>query len=234
MAATLDISCPHCAKAIKLPAELVGKTIRCKGCQQTFTVGGAKAAKPAMAKPSKPAKAVPPPADAIPFKEDEPAKKPPVEEDDEANPYGVVKDDTEIPRCPFCAKELDPPDTKVCLNCGFHLTERRRRESKAVWEPTTEDYISHLGPAIGCIVAILVMIGLDIYLFLNMREWLTGSFVDLDEKNIITGETTFIVGPLCFNLWIGVISAGLGWFCGKFAFVRLVYNSRPPERIIKR
>ena len=31
MAATLDISCPHCAKAFKVPAELAGKTIRCKG-----------------------------------------------------------------------------------------------------------------------------------------------------------------------------------------------------------
>ena len=81
MAATLDISCPHCAKAFKVPAELAGKTIRCKGCQQTFPVGGAKAGKPATAKPAKPAKAAPP-ADVIPFKDDEPAKKPAVEEDD--------------------------------------------------------------------------------------------------------------------------------------------------------
>lgn len=235
MAATLDISCPHCDKGIKVPAELAGKTIRCKACQKTFPVGGGPkpAAKPAPAKPAA-AKPAAPPADVIPFKDDEPAKKKPADDDDDANPYGVVSDGVEIPRCPFCAKELDPPDTKICLHCGFHLTERKRRESKAVWEPSNEDYFNHLGPAVGCVVAILVMLGLDIYFMTNMREWLTGSIVDLDEKDPITGDQKFIVGPLCFNLWLAVITAGIGWACGKFAFIRLVYHFKPEEKVIRK
>ncbi len=231
MAATLEISCPHCSKAIKVPAELAGKTIRCKGCQETFVVKSGAAPKPAVKKSA--AAPPPPPADVIPFKDDEPAKKPAIDDDD-ANPYGVIKDDSEVPRCPFCAKELDPPDTKVCLHCGFHLTERKRRETKAVWEPTNEDYFNHLGPAFACVAAIIVMIVIDIICFINMREWLTGSILDTDEKNKITGETVFIVGPLCFNLWLGLITAGIGWVCGKFAFVRMVYHWKPEEKVIRR
>lgn len=30
-------TCPHCRKTIKMPAEYLGKTLRCKGCTKTFT-----------------------------------------------------------------------------------------------------------------------------------------------------------------------------------------------------
>jgi predicted Zn finger-like uncharacterized protein len=243
MATQFDCSCPHCGKRYRVPEELSGKTIRCKNCQKTFQVpqlsatnenraataaSGPKAKKTALADDSAP----------IPFKEDPPA--PPVtsvkrttNDEDDANPYGVIRDDSDIPRCPFCAKELDPPDTKICLNCGYDLIARRRHESKKVYEATAVDWISHLGPAIACVILIIALIGLDIYVFLNLSEWMTGGILDAQEKNKITGEPEFYIKPFCFNIWIGVFTAWICWMAGKFAFIRLVYNWKPPERLKK-
>mgnify|MGYP005852643469 CR=1 FL=1 len=234
MAATFDCICPQCSKRLRVPAELAGKRLRCKNCQHTFV-----AVVNANAEGNRPANAAIPaesPSAPIPFKEDPSPPPPPATlpiDDDEANPYGVVRDDSDIPRCPFCAKELDPPDTKICLNCGYDLIARRRHDSKKVYETTAMDWISHLGPAIGCIVLVLALIGLNIYIFMNMSEWMTGSILDAQEKNKITGEPEFYVKPFCFNIWIGVFTAWICWMAGKFALVRLVYNWKPPERLKK-
>jgi hypothetical protein len=45
MANTIDVSCPHCQKAIKAPTELQGKKVRCKGCGNTFPIPSAAPAK---------------------------------------------------------------------------------------------------------------------------------------------------------------------------------------------
>jgi hypothetical protein len=56
---TRTVSCPNCQKAIQVPAEAAGKKIRCKACQEVFTVPGGDdpprataRAKPATAKPT--------------------------------------------------------------------------------------------------------------------------------------------------------------------------------------
>ena len=238
MAATLDIACPYCAKAFKVPADLAGKVIRCKGCQQMFEVEAgprpARPAKPAPARPAKPAAARPAPAadDApIPFKDDPPPAPPRrPDDDDDDNPYDLTADTLDVPRCPHCAKELDPPDTKVCLNCGYDLVGRKRHESRVVHETTPEEWIKHLGPGVACVLAILLLIAFNVFVFMNMREWLTGSDLDKAEKHKITGENVFYVPPFCFNLWVGVMSAWLIWVSGKFAVKRLVYDWKPEER----
>ena len=241
MAATLDIACPYCSKAFKVPAELAGKVIRCKGCQQMFEVeSGPPPARPAPARTAKArpvaAKPAPPADDApIPFKEDPPPAPPPPrrpadDDDDDDNPYGLTADTLDVPRCPHCAKELDPPDTKVCLNCGYDLIGRKRHESKKVYETTPGEWALHLGPGIACIFAVIFLLALNIFVFMNMRDWLTGSILDAQEKNKITGEAKFYLPPFCFNLWVGVISAWLMWVSGKFAVKRLVYNWKPEER----
>lgn len=257
MAAQLEITCPNCRKQFKVPAEFVGKLIRCKDCQTAFEVsanpsgGPARpaAAKPAAAKPAAPAAAKPAkpaapvaakpaeakPADApIPFKEDPPPapKKAADDDDEDANPYGVIKE-SDVPRCPFCAKELDPPDTKICLNCGYDLLQRRRHESKKVYETTKGDYTMHLLPGILCAIAAVVILVVAILASVNMRGWMTGSFLDSDEKNPITGQTIFYVGPLCFNIWIWVISIWLIFLTGRFAVRRLILNWKPAEVIKK-
>lgn len=243
MSAPLDVACPNCRKELKVPSEYVGKTIRCKDCQTAFKVPGAPApARPVAAKPAGPAPARPVaarPADPhapIPFRDDEPAPKKPDDDEEDlapgqaANPYAVVKGDEHIPRCPFCAQELDPPDTKVCLNCGYDLLQRKRHDARVVYDTTAGDYFLHWLPAIACLLAIGALVTVSVACGLYMRDWLTGSFLDSEDKNEITGKTTFYIPPFCFNIWIWVISAWLSFKAAKFAIRRLVFNWRPEEK----
>ncbi|HQR08789.1 MAG TPA: caspase family protein [Gemmatales bacterium] len=63
MASTvIGTTCPHCRKAIKIPEEFVGRTVRCKGCSKTFTANG----KPSAAKSDAPKAVVPTPVKSEP------------------------------------------------------------------------------------------------------------------------------------------------------------------------
>lgn len=58
MASTvIATTCPHCQKAIKIPDEFKGRTVRCKGCSKTFTAEGNSAASKPTAKAAVPAPA---------------------------------------------------------------------------------------------------------------------------------------------------------------------------------
>ena len=59
-----------------------------------------------------------------------------------------VDPNEDIPRCPFCAVELDPPDTKICLNCGYDLTSRKRHRTVKTYALTGGDYFKWWLPAI--------------------------------------------------------------------------------------
>jgi hypothetical protein len=257
MAATMEIACPSCAKKMKVPEEFAGKLIRCKGCEATFevpdpnapkkakpTAAKPAAAKPAAAKAAKPAKPKEEAADApMKFQEEEtkPAlpsqrvpKKYEEDEDDNSDPYGVNKDDElEVPRCPFCAKELDPPDTMVCLNCGYDLMARKRHGSKKVYELQTGDYLKHWLPGIIWLIIWLVVFTLIILCFIFMSSWLEGSFLEMDEKNKVTEKAQFYLPPFCFNIWIGIFGAFFLFKSGKFIVKRLIYEWRPAEKVKK-
>ena len=247
MADKLDIRCPSCGKEMKVPAEVVGKVIRCKACAHTFAV--ADPSKPAPAK-ARPATAKPVPAkltaDApLKFQADPPAAPPPpvaggkvarpfdTDEDENDNPYGVTKDDLDVPRCPFCAVELDPPDTKVCLNCGYNLLERKRHASKKVYETTAGDYFKHWLPAIAWIVAMLTLFTLAVVSTFQMSSWLTGSFLEKDEKNTVTMQPEFYLPPFAFNLCTWVCTCFILFTGLKFVVKRLVFNWRPTEVVKK-
>jgi uncharacterized membrane protein len=243
MPAPLDVTCPNCKKGLKVPPEFAGKTIRCKNCQTAFKVPAAAApARPVAAKPAAPAAKPADPHAPIPFKEEEPPpQKPPHDDEEEetvpgqpANPYGVITAGGYVPHCPFCAVALDPPDTQICLNCGFDMQTRKRHDTRAVYELSTGDYVMHWLPAIGCILAIGVLVTISVICGLNMRDWLTGSFLDSEEKNEITGKTKFYIPPFCFNIWIWVICAWLSFKCAKFAIRRLVFDWKPPEVLKKK
>ena len=38
MPAMLDVTCPNCDKALKVPADLEGRRVKCKGCDEAFVV----------------------------------------------------------------------------------------------------------------------------------------------------------------------------------------------------
>src|SRR5262245_36147539 len=121
---TLTVTCPNCQKQIKAPAELQGKKIRCKACEQVFVV---QPDRPVKANPAKPAAAAKgkPPAQAAPPAPEAPLDVVPLADDDEdnPNPYGLTEE-TFAPRCPHCAYELESADAKVCLNCGYNTATR--------------------------------------------------------------------------------------------------------------
>ncbi len=236
MPPAIDTACPTCEKAFRVPAEFAGKTIRCKNCQATFAVpaaGRSAAAKPVKAKPAPDEPAAP-----LKFADDPPPAAPPKprgrHDDGSAendNPYGVTSDALDVPRCPFCANELDPPDTRVCLTCGYDLMDRRRHATKRVYDLTTGDYFKHWLPAIVWVLVSAGALALSIVCWLNMQDWLTGTGIDTGDKNPVTDQPKFYLDPLCFNLFVWVVSAFLIFKGVKFAIKRLVYNWRPAETV---
>lgn len=220
MSAPLTVSCPNCQATLRVPPALAGKKIRCKKCETVLAV---QAPAPADVPP-------PVPDDApIGFKDDPPAPHADDEEND--NPYAVTKDDLDVPRCPFCALELDPPDTKICLHCGYDMTQRRRHSTVKTIDYTAADWIKHLGPGVAAAIGVVVILVTDFIVLTNMREWMTGGLFDSGDKDKVTEQTVFYISPYCFNLWIGVVSAFLVYLLGKFAYKRLVINWKPEEKI---
>ena len=231
MSALLDVTCPNCATLLKVPEKYAGKKVKCKQCRQVLTVPAVKKPLgPEYAQPGKPAAAEAP---AKPVELKSPAQqRHAAEDDDEQGPkdYGVIKE-SDAPRCPHCAKELDPPDTKICLHCGYNLLDRRRHESRKVYQYTFGDWASHLAPPVLCALAAAGVLTGAVICWINMPDWLKDTFFELDEKNPVTGKNKFIVMPWCFSLWIMVVALWVAYKLGKFSFKRFAFNFKPPERV---
>lgn len=243
MAEPIETTCPNCKKRLKVPAAAIGRVIRCKACDGMFEVPDPneapkpKAAKPTLAKPTataaKPAMAkaakpktetaeAPKPADDAPigFAKDD-------DDDDGPATMNVVIEGEEA-RCPHCAKELDPPDTKVCLNCGYDLVERRRHGSKKVYESTGGDYFKHWLPAILWVFMMLMMTTTFIICCVYMSRWFEGSIFEKDEKNPTTNLPEYYLPPgaclmCCFIIWAPVIANGIR------VLVKKIKNPKPVE-----
>ena len=238
MPATLDVSCPNCGKQLKVPAELEGKKLKCKGCQEVFAVKAPKqTAKPAAPKappkPAAPKPAAPPPAPEKP-------KSPFLDEDDDDNlpagvapkPMEVIRED-DAPRCPECAKELDPPDAVLCKNCGFNNKTRVKHQTKKIIASDAGDWASHLGPGIIAAVIAIALIVVDIVCWVNMNDWMAGGALEKDEKNPVTGDVQYYVRPGAFTTGIIAISIFIIIPAARFAIRRLVLNAKPLEKVKK-
>ncbi len=241
MPATLDVSCPNCGKQLKVPSELEGKKVKCKGCQEVFPIVVPKTAK--SAKPT-PKTASPKPAPKAPPKVEEPPpekpKSPFLDEDDDENlppgvapkPMGVIQEE-DVPRCPHCAKELDPPDAAVCKSCGFNNKSRVKHETKKVIAADASDWATHLGPGIIAAVLAIAMLVVDIFCWVNMNDWMAGSALEKDEKNPVTGATEYFVKPGAFIAFILAASLIVIVPATRFAIRRLVMNAKPVEKVKK-
>jgi hypothetical protein len=229
MSSAVEMKCPNCEKALRVPPAVFGKKIKCKHCGHAFVVRDpeeepAKPAKPTKpgAKPAAPAPP-PPPAPA-------PAKKSPFDDDDDGPLKIEVVQESDAPRCPHCAKELDPPDAKVCIHCGFNNVTRAKAETKRVWAPTAEDWFQHLLPGI---VSLLIVIGLIVWNIIcinRMRDWLTDSFLEMEEKDA-AGRTKFFIAPGAFIFFSLAVSLLAFIPAAKFAFKRLVKEYMPTEKV---
>lgn len=228
MSDTLEVTCPSCGKGLKVPAALAGKKVKCKGCDTAFAVPAPKPAKGHAA--AKPASPPPPPA--------APAKKNPFDDDDDEydeqgrlKAMGVVKE-SEAPRCPHCTKELDPPEAVVCVHCGFNNQTRVKAETKKVIAADATDWISHLAPGVICLLIVIGLVVGDVVCLLNMDGWLQGSFLEMDEKDIM-GNKKMYVKPGAFTAMVIAISIVPMLPLTRFAFRRLVLNYKPEEKVKK-
>ncbi len=191
MATPILLSCPECKKQLKAPPEALGKKIRCKACGHTFAVPATAAGTSAPA--AKPSKA---------------KKRPAEDDDDDQDPYAVTHLDL-TPRCPHCAAEMESADAFICLECGYNARTREHVATKKVHKRTGVDWTLWLAPGILCVLAILGMIGFDIWYVL--RE----------------GDSFMAHGGI--KLWIVIMSLFAMFFAGKFAVKRLILHPVPPE-----
>lgn len=235
---TLDVKCPKCERALKVPTALLGKKVKCKGCDTAFAVEAPKpAAKPAAKGHAVGAGAKPPAAPPPPEPE---KKKSPFADDDEdeydadgkLKAMGVVKE-SDAPRCPHCTVELDPPDAVVCYHCGFNNVTRQKAETKKVIAATGGDWAAHLAPGIICLIIIIGLIVVNVLCYQNMSGWVEGSFLEMDEKDAMMGTKKMYVKPGAFVALIMAISVVIALPLGRFAFRRLVLNYKPEERVKK-
>ena len=243
MPSVTEIHCPSCERPLKVPEAVLGKKIKCKHCGHAFVAQDPAAArsvkpsKPGGVKPSKPGGAA-----VKTKKEPEPEPKQEAkseaastykfqDDDDDANPnpFTVVAE-SDVPRCPFCAQELDPPDAKVCLHCGFNNETRVRADSKKVWAPDTNDYINHLGPGVLALLVFIGLVVLDIVCYLNMRDWLTDTFLQKDDVDA-TGQKAFYVKPGAFITFVFAATVMPIIGCARFAIKRLFIENRPTEKV---
>ena len=235
----VEVACPSCEKGLKVPETVFGKKIKCKHCSHAFVVEDP--ARPAKAKkaaaPSKPGGGAKPKKEEPKKEEPKPAAAPYKFEDDDddegakPNPMGVITEE-DVPRCPHCAQELDPPDAKVCLHCGFNNLTRTKAETKKVWAPDSNDYLNHLGPGVGALLICIALIAMDIVILLNMRDWLTDTFLEKEELGA-DGQKAFLVRPGAFItlIWAATVMPIIG--TATFAIRRLAIHNKPAEKVKK-
>jgi hypothetical protein len=224
MATTIVTTCPECDKEIKVPANLEGKKIRCKGCENVFVV---QATAPAKTKPAKPAAKPAAKKGPAPQGAKAPTKAaPPKPEDDEdnPNPYGVTHENLTA-RCPHCAAELESEDAVICLICGYNTQTRARHEITKTIEHNWIDWTFWLAPGIICVLVFLGAIGGIVFLLV-----LSTPIID----DAIKQEAWWAFAPRMMQLWGTILGLATMFFTARFAIKRLILHPRPPEKIKKR
>jgi DNA-directed RNA polymerase subunit M/transcription elongation factor TFIIS len=227
MATGIRITCPKCQQQMTVPESVRGKKVRCKNCEGVVPVPEAEAAKG--------------PDQRITTAKAQQATTAAAEGEDK-NPL-AVRETSLAPRCPHCAYELDPPDSKICLHCGYHMVRRRRVPSVTTFERSGGDWFMWLLPAFLCIILAALLIG---YCFFH-HLWLPGLVLhDRDVKEIERyrinpfsdyakwDESTSLLFYWPIQMWLFLILAYAAYRCLKFAFVRLVLDYLPPETVKER
>ncbi len=211
MAEAITITCPECEKKITVPADAVGKKVRCKGCQHVFAVKAP--AKSAAAKA--PAAKKPPAVKAKPKPTD-------VDEEDDT-PIGVTALDT-APRCPNCANEMESEEAVICLYCGYNTRTRLQAKTIAVEDVTFMTWFLWLLPGIICALCFIILLT-----FAILYSALVGRYVnsEIDWYAFITAGWFKI-----WFIWAPTALFNVGF--GAFAVRRLILHPKPPERLKKK
>jgi DNA-directed RNA polymerase subunit RPC12/RpoP len=211
MATTIVITCPDCDKQIKAPADLAGKKIRCKDCQSVFVVklGPPRSAADKGGKAGK----------AAAGKNQAATARAATDDDEDVNSY-EVHEISLLPRCPYCAKELESEEQVVCLHCGYNRHTRERVKQLKTYERTGGEIFLWLLPGIACAIAVLLLIGAVV------------TFWALFPR--LAAEYDSNWWSVFFNLWARIWGSVVCLFAlflfARFAILRLIVHPLPPER----
>ena len=232
MATASVITCPECAKKFKGRPELVGRKVRCPGCGHNFIVqklaqdkGDSeegpteREAVKAAGKQRAAMKPAPPPEP--PPSAPAPPPKHSAEDmfDEDGNPYGVTTLDL-APRCPNCANELESADALICLHCGYNTQTRIIRKTKKTLEHTGGENLLWLLPGLLCALGVVLLFLLQMFYCFALP-----GIIDKDSwANMFNHES--------MRLWIGLILTGLMWVLAYFAHKRLIFQPKPPEKLL--
>ncbi len=211
MADSVAVSCPECGKKMNVRPDIIGKKIRCKGCDEVFLARNpaGKAAVKKSSKAAHPKAKKPAGDDAIPFKEDE-------DEEVGSNPYGITDLD-DSPRCPECANEMESRESIICLHCGYNTQTRIRAHTKVHHDTTASDWMIWLGPGILCVLAIIGLTTFNIIYCIYVDDWTEGS------------DWLWIFATYLVKIWGSIINIFIMYHLTRFAIKRLVLNPIPPE-----
>jgi hypothetical protein len=220
MANTFVIACPNCAKQVRVSDEHVGKRIKCKGCATIFPV-----ANPDGTPAAEKAKAAAPP---VPRTNESP---PPVDEEYDPNKYILTETNDSLPRCPFCANQMESAEALICLHCGYNTRTRTRPEVKRIYQPTGLEVFLWLLPGILCVLTAIGMLVWYLIFWNKIEDWMADSWFE-DEPG---PPRTFLagLGPGAMRLYHALLIAALYVPMYRFSYKRLVMNNKPPERKIK-
>lgn len=207
MADPLLITCSSCNKQLKVPRAAMGKKVRCKTCKAINNV-------PSRTEP-------------LSFEE---------EAVDAKNPY-IVTETSLAARCPHCANDIDPPDSRICLNCGYDLEQRNRRDSRVVYERTAGDFILWHLPTLGAFLGIVAIILGCLYYHFWLPDYMLNAkdarSIHESRWNYFDDEGAAWTGLMFhwgIQVWGIVIGLFMIWKCVLFIFKRLYYNFLPPEK----
>ena len=202
MASTFVFSCPKCRKQLQGPADLEGKTIRCKACGNTFVVKPVPVSKPAA--DGRNSKTRPKPAAGRP------------DEEAALTPYGVTTEKLKT-RCPHCAAEMESNEAVICLECGYNTITRQHLGTKKIAETTGGDFFLWLLPGFLCVGAVCFMILIDVITvwYLLANPW--------------KADGLWFKLQMALGIWIVIFSFFGMYSAGRFAIKRLIFNPTPPE-----
>ena len=219
----IRITCPSCQQQMNVPEAVRGKKVRCKTCGGVVPVPAAGVDTRVRTEQAQ-AKAT--------------AAVSQTEVDEVQNPYGVTETNLD-PRCPHCAYALDPPDARICLNCGYDMMKRQRRPSVKTYERTAGDWFKWLLPGFASFFGFLCVIAAGLY----YHYWLPYDILKEKDANALLKDRLGLFnadpGPdfvaYMFHpgieVWLAVAGLILMWKSGKYAFKRLILNYTPPEKL---
>lgn len=109
-------------------------------------------------------------------------------------------------RCPHCAAEMPSEKAIICINCGYNLQTRSHIATKRTYATTAGDVFAWRLP--GFVTAVVAIAGILWLIFLFVAPPVEG---------------------LWFQIYGGLLSGFITFYCARFAYNRLILDNTPPE-----